>query len=228
MDTETVDLPEKTGEHFSPATLRKSQIKSWQAVDAIASQLRPGMTEWEATEKATQILEDLGNEKNWHKVLVRFGANTIKPFAAPSCKETVLQETDIFFVDIGPVWDDHEGDAGRTYCTGNDAQMKACATAAESIWHVVHAQWAKERISGEALYAFAVDYTASLGWILDLGLKGHRISEFPHALYRDGKLGDFSATPKPELWVLEIQIRHPEKPFGAFYEDLLTESPKAH
>ena len=23
------------------------------------------------------------------------------------------------------------------------------------------------------------------------------------------------------LWVLEIQIRHPERPFGAFFEDLL-------
>ncbi|HEV7610225.1 MAG TPA: hypothetical protein VGO61_23030 [Steroidobacteraceae bacterium] len=27
-----------------------------------------------------------------------------------------------------------------------------------------------------------------------------------------------------DLWVLEIQIHHPERPFGAFFEDLLLES----
>ncbi|MFP3748232.1 (Fe-S)-binding protein, partial [Achromobacter sp. SIMBA_011] len=34
-------------------------------------------------------------------------------------------------------------------------------------------------------------------------------------------LGDFDACPNAGLWILEIQIAHPTKPFGAFYEDLL-------
>jgi len=29
--------------------------------------------------------------------------------------------------------------------------------------------------------------------------------------------------PASGLWVLEIQLRHPTRPFGAFFEDLLLE-----
>ena len=36
-------------------------------------------------------------------------------FRAPSEPGTILQENDIFFVDIGPVWQKWEGDAGNTH-----------------------------------------------------------------------------------------------------------------
>jgi len=32
---------------------------------------------------------------------------------------------------------------------------------------------------------------------------------------------DFEHCPNAGLWILEIQIAHPSKPYGAFYEDLL-------
>jgi len=57
--------------------------------------------------------------------------------------------------------------------------------------------------------------------VLNLDITGHRVSDFPHAIYRAGDLGDFANTPGKGLWILEIQIAHPERPFGAFYEDLL-------
>ena len=34
-------------------------------------------------------------------------------------------------------------------------------------------------------------------------------------------LADADLYPKPNLWVLEMAIRHPTRQFGAFYEDLL-------
>ncbi|WP_267131055.1 hypothetical protein [Burkholderia cepacia] len=40
-------------------------------------------------------------------------------------------------------------------------------------------------------------------------------------IYTAGNLGDFDAAPAAGLWTLEIQIAHPTRPFGAFYEDLL-------
>ncbi|WP_260433383.1 hypothetical protein [Burkholderia cepacia] len=40
-------------------------------------------------------------------------------------------------------------------------------------------------------------------------------------IYTAGNLGDFDATPAAGLWILEIQITHPTRPFGAFHEDLL-------
>ena len=59
------------------------------------------------------------------------------------------------------------------------------------------------------------------GWQFNLDIKGHRVSDFPHAIYRAGDLGDFAQCPASGLWILEIQIAHPSRPFGAFYEDLL-------
>lgn len=60
-----------------------------------------------------------------------------------------------------------------------------------------------------------------MGWRFNHEIKGHRISDFPHAIYRAGDLGDFDMRPTPGLWILEIQIAHPTRPFGAFYEDIL-------
>ena len=60
-----------------------------------------------------------------------------------------------------------------------------------------------------------------MGWRLNLEIRGHRLSDFPHAIYRAGDLGDFALCPAAGLWMLEIQIAHQTRPFGAFFEDLL-------
>ena len=49
----------------------------------------------------------------------------------------------------------------------------------------------------------------------------HRVSDFPHKVHYKGNLGDQDFTPAPNLWILEIQLRHPTENWGAFYEDLL-------
>lgn len=56
---------------------------------------------------------------------------------------------------------------------------------------------------------------------LNQNIKGHRVCDFPHAIYKAGSLGDFGLCPSTGVWILEIQIAHPTRPFGAFYEDLL-------
>lgn len=43
----------------------------------------------------------------------------------------------------------------------------------------------------------------------------------PHKTYQAGDLGDLRTTPAGGIWVLEIQLCHPERAFGAFYEDIL-------
>ena len=57
--------------------------------------------------------------------------------------------------------------------------------------------------------------------MLNLEMDGHRISDFPHAAIFDGSLADMDFAPAMGLWVLEIQLRHPSKPYGAFFEDIL-------
>jgi len=78
-------------------------------------------------------------------------------------------------------------------------------------------------MTGKELYDFASKTTADLGWVLNMELTGHRLSEFPHSAHYDGTLAAVSIRPSPNLWVLEIQIRHPAKLIGGFFEDLLLE-----
>lgn len=222
MDTE-VDIREATGEKFSVEAMTYAQSQSWLAVERIREGMRPGMTQQQGTEFANSVLESMGMDRNWHMVVVRFGTETLKTFYDETDPSCVLGEEDIFYIDIGPVWRGHEGDVGDTFTLGSDREMQACAQAARDLWQDVSRYWRKEQASGQALYAYAVERAAAMGWRLNLGARGHRVSDFPHAIYKAGKLGDFSSCPSVGLWILEIQIAHPSRPFGAFFEDILIE-----
>jgi hypothetical protein len=91
------------------------------------------------------------------------------------------------------------------------------------IFDDVAARWRAAGLTGQALYAYAAERATALGWQLNLEMNGHRLSDFPHAAFHKGPLAEAPFTPTGGLWVLEIQIRHPERPFGAFYEDLLVQ-----
>jgi hypothetical protein len=214
---------EATGEKFSVEAMKYAQSQSWLAVERIREGMRPGMTQQQGTEFATAVLEKMGMDRNWHMVVVRFGAETLKTFYDETDHSCVLGEEDIFYIDIGPVWRGHEGDVGDTFTLGSDPEMQACTKAARELWHDVSDYWRKEKASGQNLYACAVDRAQAMGWRLNLGARGHRVSDFPHAIYKAGKLGDFSLCPSVGLWILEIQIAHPSRPFGAFFEDLLVQ-----
>lgn len=218
MSSET---KEAVGAAFSMAAMEHARVKTWEAVERIAAAMQPGMLESEANARGKAILAEMGMDRIWHPVLIRFGENTLRIFKERSVGDPVLGENDIFFVDIGVVWGKHEGDSGATFVTGNDAEMQACAQAAKTIYDEVAAHWRASACSGVALYDYAAERAKAHGWRLNLDIKGHRVSDFPHAIYRAGDLGEFANDPAPGLWILEIQIAHPTRPFGAFYEDLL-------
>jgi hypothetical protein len=218
-----VSAREAVGSAFSMPAMLRARERTFEAVNRVAAAVLPGMSEGEAAEAAQATLEAMGMDRLWHKNLVRFGSGTLKIFHELSDPDRVLAEEDIFFVDLGAVWDGHEGDAGDTFVTGEDPEMHACAQAARDLWRVVAGHWADARPSGEGLYAFAAEQAEAMGWRLNLEIRGHRVSDFPHAIYRAGDLGDFSLCPSAGLWILEIQIAHPTRPFGAFFEDLLIE-----
>ena len=220
-----LDAREAIGPMFSmPAMLRAREL-TFEAVNRVAQAVRPGMSEGQAGETAQAILDAMGMDRLWHKNLVRFGSETLKTFHDPSDPDRMLGEDDVFFVDLGAVWEGHEGDAGDTFVTGSDPEMHACAKAARDLWAIVAGRWGDQRPSGEALYAYAAEQAEAMGWRLNLEIRGHRVSDFPHAIYRAGALGDFALCPSTGLWILEIQIAHPIRPFGAFFEDLLIEAP---
>ncbi|MBY0368239.1 (Fe-S)-binding protein [Roseateles aquatilis] len=224
MTDDVVDRREAHGTDFSLASMDFARARSWEAVRLIANAVLPGMTEGEARDLAKVLLQNLGMDRIWHQCIVRFGEGTLKTFKQRPDPERVLGESDIFFVDIGPVWNGHEGDAGDTFVVGRDLEMHACAAAARTLWHDVAAKWRADDLAGTALYAYAAERAEAMGWRLNLDIKGHRVCDFPHAIYRAGDLGDFGKCPSTGLWILEIQIAHPTRPFGAFYEDLLIDT----
>jgi len=219
--SETQEPIEAVGDQFSVEALLDVRRRTRQAAWEIGNRVRSGMTEEEAKEIAASVLGEAGLRKGWHKILVRCGANTTKNFEEPSTPGVVLDDEDLFFVDIGPLFDGTEGDAGETFVLGSDPEMLKAKHDVQELWRLVRTKWRDDGSSGTQLYDYADATARSMGWVLNLDLTGHRLSDFPHDAHYDGVLSDVGFRPSSGMWVLEIQIRHPELEMGAFFEDLL-------
>jgi len=212
---------EAVGPAFTREKMLEMRGKTRSIINQIAAAVKPGMVEEDAVEMAKNLLAENDMVRGWHDVYVRFGTNTLKTFGAPSDPGIVLKEDDIFLIDIGPVWEEWEGDGGDTFVFGGDPNKERCAKDARDLFHTVRHKWEATGMSGKALYEFAVAEASALGWELNMDLSGHRLSDFPHAAIYDGPMADVDFKPSPLLWVLEIHIRHPTDGYGAFYEDML-------
>jgi Xaa-Pro aminopeptidase len=218
----TTPSREAVGQRFDPARMQHAREKTWAALHGIRERMRPGISEDEAKAAAMEVFRGLGYERLWHPVLIRIGANTTKTYRQRSDPNVRLGENDSYFIDLGLVFDGHEGDVGDTFVVGHAPQRQACADAARALFGEVAVAWRAHGLSGQALYAFAGERAEAMGWRFNHAIKGHRVSDFPHSIHKGGDLGDLEALPSSGLWILEIQIAHPTEPFGAFYEDLLT------
>jgi len=214
---------EAVGQAYDPALMQRARERSWAVLQGIRERMRPGISEDEARAAAAEVFKAHGLERLWHPVVIRIGANTTLTFRERSNPELRLGEDDIYFIDLGLVFDGHEGDVGDTFTTGADPAKQACAAAARTLFDEVAGAWRGQGLSGEALYAFAEERAAAMGWRLNHAIKGHRVGDFPHAIHKAGDLGTLEQAPSSGLWILEIQIAHPSEPYGAFYEDLLVE-----
>jgi hypothetical protein len=103
---------EAVGQNYSIDAMRHAQEMTWRAIAKLAELIQPGMLESQARELGKQVLVDLEMQRIWHPLLVRFGANTLKTFKQRSDGDPCLGENDIYFIDMGAVWQGHEGDAG--------------------------------------------------------------------------------------------------------------------
>lgn len=212
---------EGVGANFDVAMMMDVRQRTWRVIHAIAAGIAPGMTEAAGVDLARRILAEAGMQRGWHGVYVRFGANTLANYGHPSDPSLVLDENDIFFIDIGPVWEKWEGDGGDTFVVGDDPDMHAAKRDVRVLFDKVHDRWRTERLTGMALYDYAATEAQAMGWVLNLRMPGHRLSDFPHSAIHKGPLAGAPYSPSSGLWVLEIQIRHPTRPISAFYEDLM-------
>lgn len=213
--------PEVVNPTFSMARLLDVRTRTWAAVRAIAERIHVGMAQHEADVTAREVLRSLGLGSGWHRVIVRLGHNTVLPYATASAPEIVLGDDDIFFIDIGPIFDGYEGDGGDTFVVGDNPEHHRLRRDVKEVWNEVRALWFAEQATGQELYEYAKSAAAQRDWVLNLDLAGHRLAEFPHKALSPGTLAAFELPPKPNLWVLEISLLDPQGSVGAFYEDLL-------
>jgi methionyl aminopeptidase len=212
---------EDVGENFSVEKILDVRLRTRVAVNEIASRIEVGITGREANKIAGDTLSELGLRKGWHGIYVRSGTDTGRNYNEPEALDTPIAEEDLFLVDIGPIYEDIEGDAGDTFVFGDNPDHLRIKSDVKAIWDDVRDAWFREHLTGRALYQFASQTSEERGWVLSPSLTGHRLSDFPHKAIYTGTLDLVDLVPSPGLWVLEIALVEPGRRFGAFYEDLL-------
>ncbi len=80
--------------------------------------LRSGRTEDDINREIFDLAAaQFGTRKYWHVRLVRTGENTVHPIHVKA-PDRVLQDDDIAFIDLGPVFENVEADFARNYVIG--------------------------------------------------------------------------------------------------------------
>lgn len=211
---------ESCGEKFNLNHYLNAQENTKKIVLEFSKKIVPGMNEKETHAMFEKFLFDSQVEKKWHPTKLRMGPNTTKSFRDESLDYTLL-ENDLFFFDIGPVFFEHEGDYGQSFAIGNNPAFHELAQAPEYIFQLTKKAWFENKLTGTELYQFAESEAEKLGLKLNTNMYGHRLGDFPHALYSRDKLGELDFNPAPKLWVLEIHLINEKLGRGAFFEDIL-------
>ncbi|KAI1505324.1 peptidase M24, structural domain-containing protein [Biscogniauxia marginata] len=197
--------------------------------------IRPGISEKALSDEIHELgTKRHGIKTHWHKRVIRSGPNTLRPFEE-NPPDRVIQEDDILYVDLGPVFEAWEADFGRTFVLGNDPDKKRLRDSLEPVWNTVKSRYRENPdMTGEELYDIACEETHKAGWKFGAQIAGHIVGSFPHeriprdktALYITKGNNESMTVPDKDgnkrHWILEIHLRDPAHQLGAFYEQLLT------
>jgi len=208
-------------EQFNLETFLHSRELSMQVVHKVRDSIKLGMTEDEGSKLIDVVLKEMGCEKKWHPNKFRIEANTTKSFSDKSEPGHVIQEGSVYFIDIGPVFNGHEGDYGNTFVFGDHAEKEKMAQACREVFNQTAKVWKEENKTGVELYLFAEKIANELGYEFNKEMSGHRIGDFPHHLFYRGGMADVEEMPCDNLWILEIHILSKDQKLGAFFEDIL-------
>ena len=180
--------------------------------------------------------ETFGIERDWHKRIVRAGVNTLS-VAADNPPVRTVEDDDMVFLDLGPVFEEWEADVGRSYAVGGDPRKHALCEELPRQFETVKRHFeANPGITGAQLYAFACASAEEAGWKFGGKIAGHIVAEFPHARIPGVKqlhhvspenpepMRDLDANGRVRHWILEIHLVSPDEAFGGFYERLLAGS----
>ncbi len=208
-------------ESFSLEKFLEARRLTKEAVKVVSQNVFVGMTETDGHKIIDETLEKMGAQKKWHPNKFRIGHNTTKSFRDLSDVNICLAQNDIYFIDIGPVWDNHEGDYGETFVVGENETLNRLREDTKIVFEKTAAAWKEEKLSGRKLYDYARECAQSHGHNLNERMKGHRIGDFPHHLFYKGGMSEIDETPCDNLWILEIHLITKDSLYGGFYEDIL-------
>lgn len=211
---------QNVGSGFNLDTYLKARKTTISIVSQVASEMKVGMNFQDGLDLIKAISHSKGITKFWHPSKFRIGPDTLNVFREKSDPDIRLKSDDLFFIDIGPVIHGHEADYGQTFSLTLSPHEKL-KLAAKSIFDAAKDKWKSEKLTGKELYQFAEEESKKRSFELNLGMTGHRLGDFPHAVFYKGNLSSFEKEPIPNLWVLEILIKDPSKNRGAFFEDII-------
>jgi Xaa-Pro aminopeptidase len=216
--------------------LLEAQSMARRLFDAIEQTglIRPGLSELAASDEVRDLAADLlGVERHWHKRLIRAGSNAMFPYHAKP-PQRVIEEDDIVYADLGPIFGDWEADFGRTYVLGDDPVKHRLRDTLPVVFDAGRAHFeATPDITGEQLFAFMVAEGERHGWAWGGTIAGHLVGEFPHDMV-DGEDDHSRITPGSDRpmrgvdrtgkichWILEVHLVDRQREIGGFYEELL-------
>ncbi len=222
------------------AALVAAERKALALLDAIeaAGLIAPGRTEL-AVERDifTIAARDFGVTEHWHDRVVRAGINTLC-VAGETAPDRTIDEDDIVFLDLGPVFGGWEADVGRSYAVGGDPAKQALCADLPIVFDAVKARFdADPDITGAMLYAAAREEAERRGWLFGGRIAGHLVGEYPYARSpgdrerRRVSPGNRRRMREPDAaghsrhWILEIHLVSRDRGFGGFYERLLEGAP---
>src|SRR3954466_1597264 len=96
-DAPSQSIDERVKEGYRPSGLMHAREMTWEAIRRISASIEPGQLEEEATQRAQEIIRELGSPTFWHRTYVRFGRNTLCTFYDHSAPGVRLAENDIYF-----------------------------------------------------------------------------------------------------------------------------------
>lgn len=197
--------------------------------------IRAGVTEMALSEDVHALAEQkYGLKRHWHKRVIRAGANTLRPYA-DFPPDRLIEDDDILFIDIGPVFEDWEADIGRTYVLGEDAEKLRLRDSVSKAWHEGrdYFQANAQTITGADFFAFSIELAKRYGYVYGGPHAGHLIGNFPHDILQGREIQNYvhrdnqapmtapDRAGQVRSWIYEIHFIDEGQNRGAFFEQWL-------
>ena len=149
--------------------------------------------------------------------------------------DLMIDEDDILFLDLGPVFEEWEADFGRTFVIGSDPlKLKLRDDIGKAFAEGKRYFQQTPDVTSSQLFWYAVSLAKKFGWEFGGPIAGHLIGQFPHEkiagdkitlyIHPDSHLRMRSLNEKGQKrhWILEIHFVDQEHQIGGFFEELLT------